>query len=236
MRPLSVSRFKGAALTVVLLVCSQMACAAVAQEKKRIAQARAQADAELAAQEAECQTRFAVTPCLLDAQARHRAIVDPLRRDQLTLDERERQQRATDRRQRLSRKAEAARQAASAAVAASASDASDASGRITKPLLPIRPRLRSAAASDPEAVDEAASAAVTQSPPAKVQRAQSAKRLTPAPDPNAAQRAEERVRQAEEHRARVLARNAERNAKKPRAAPLPVPGVPPSAATSSPVR
>ena len=221
---------------MVLLGCCQLALATVAEDRKRIAEARAQADAELASQEAECQTRFAVTPCLLDAREKHRDVVDPLRRDQLTLDERERRQRAADRREHLNRKAAAAREAASAAAAASAPEVSDTGTRTTKPLLPIRPRLRSAAASGPEPAAETASAAANEPPPAKVRRAHSAKRLTPAPDPTAAQRAEDRVRQADERRARVLERNAERNAKKPPAAPLPVPAAPASPAAPSPVR
>ena len=236
MKLLSVARFNGWALTVVMLVCCQMALATVAQDKKRIAEARAQADAELVAQETECQTRFAVTPCLLDARAKHRAIVDPLRRDQLAIDERERQQRARDRLEHLSRKAVAAREAASAAVAASAPEASDTGTRAGKSLLPIRPRLRSTAAAAPVVSDEKASAPASEPPAAKVRRAHTSKRLTPAPDPNAAQHADDRVRLADERRARVLARNAERNAKKPQATPLPVPGAPASAATPSPAR
>lgn len=230
------ARVNSWALAAVMLAVCQLAHATVAQDRKRIAEARAQADAALAAQEVECQTRFAVTPCLLDAREKHRGIVDPLRRDQLTLDERERQQRATDRRAHLSRKADAAREAASVAAAASAPDVADAGARTTKPLLPIRPRLRSAAASGPQVTGETASAPVSEPPPTKVRRAHAAKRLTRAPDPNAAQRAEDRVRQAEERRARVLARNAERAAKKPPAAPLPVPGASASAATPSPAR
>jgi hypothetical protein len=215
-------------LAAAVLTLCQLASATVAEDRKRIAEARAQADADLAAQEAECQTRFAVTPCLLDAREKHRAIVDPLRRDQLTVDERERQQRAADRREHLSRKAAAA----SAAAAAATPVASDAASRSTKTLPPVRPRLRSEALSGPDAAADTASAAPIKVPPAKVRRSHASKRLTPAPDPEAAQRAEDRVRQADERRARVLARNAERNAKKPQAASLPVPGV--SAATSSP--
>ena len=233
MKRLSLTRVNAWALAVAMLACCQLADATVSEDRKRIAEARAKADADLAAQELECQTRFAVTPCLLDAREQHRAIVGPLRRDQLTLDERERQQRAADRRQHLSRKANAAREAASAAAAASASQGPDVG---TKPLLPIRPRLRSAAASGPETTEAAASAPVTEPPPAKQRRAHSSKRLTPASDPGAAQRAGDRVQQAEERRARVLARNAERHAKKPPAAPLPIPGAPASAATSHPVR
>ncbi len=238
MKRLSFARVNGWALAAAMLACGQLAVATVSEDRKRIAEARAKADADLVAEEAECQTRFAVTPCLLDAREKHRDIVDPLRRDQLTLDERERQQRAAARREHLSRKAEAAREAASAAAAASAPEAADAGTRITKPLLPIRPRLRSAAASSPEVADDAASASapVSELPPAKVRRAHSSKRLTPAPDPNAARRAEARVQQAEERRARVLARNAERNSKKPPASPLPAPGASASAATPSPVR
>lgn len=217
-------------LALIALTLSPLAQAAASADKKRIAEARAKADADLAAQEAECKTRFAVTPCLLDARERHRAIVDPLRRDELTVDERERRQRAADRLGHLSRKAEAAREAAS--VSASAPDASDVT--TGKSLLPIRPRLRSGSASEPVAGGDAASAPSAE-PLAKPRRAHTSKRLTPAPDPQAAQRAEDRVRQAEERRARVLARNAERNAKKPPAAPLPVPAgaAPASAAVTS---
>lgn len=209
-------------LALVSLVLSQLTLAATSDDKKRIAEARAKADADLAAQEAECRTRFAVTPCLIDAREKHRAIVDPLRRDELMIDERERRQRAADRLEHLSRKAEAAREAASAAAAAPAPEESDSAAKSGKPLLPIRPRLRSGSASEPIASGDAASAPSTE-PPAKPRRAHAPKRLTPAPDPQAVQRAEDRVRQAEERRARVLARNAERNAKKPPAAPLPVP-------------
>lgn len=225
-------------LALAALVGSQFAAAAASDEKKHIAEARARADADLAAQEAECQTRFAVTPCLLDAREKHRAIVDPLRRDELTIDERERKQRAADRLGHLSRKAVAAREAASAATSATASapELSDTGIRTSKPALPIRPRLRSEAASEPLATGESASAPSAESPASKPRRAQASKRLSPAPGPYAAQRAEDRVRQAEERKARVLARNAERAAKKPPAAPLPVPGEPAAAATSSPAR
>lgn len=223
-------------LALITLTCCELAVATVADDRKRIAEARAQADAELAAQEVECQTRFAVTPCLLDAREKHRAIVDPLRRDQLTIDERERQQRATDRREHLSRKAQAAREAANAATAASAAEAPESAPGTTKPLLPIRPRLRSETASGPDVAGSTASAPVSEPSPAEVRRARTSKRLTPAPDPDAAQRAEDRVRQANERRARVLARNAERNAKKPQAASLPIPGVSPTASSASPLR
>lgn len=222
-------------LALAALALSQFALAAASEDKKRIAEARARADADLATQEAECQTRFAVTPCLLDAREKHRAIVDPLRRDELTLDERERKQRAADRLGRLSRKAEAAREAAGVAAATSAPELSDTGTRTSKPLLPIRPRLRSGSASEPLTTGEAASAPSAEPPPAKPRRAHASKRLTPAPDQDAAQRAEDRVRQAEERKARVLARNAERTAKKPPAAALPVPGDA-AATTSSPAR
>ena len=208
---------------VLLLMVSQLVWAAVSEDKKRVIEARAKADAELAAQEAECQQRFAVTPCLLEARERHRAIVDPLRRDELMIDERERRQRGAERQEHLKRKALAAREAASAA---SAIEPLDADSPTSKPLLPIRPRLRSASeqgasvASSPALPAETAS----ESPRAKARHPRSNKHLGAAPDPAAQQRAQERVQQFEERRARVLERNAERNAKKPPAAPLPVPG------------
>lgn len=221
-------------LALVSLVVSQATLAVTSNDKKRIAEARAKADADLAAQEAECKTRFAVTQCLIDAREKHRAIVEPLRRDELMVDERERRQRAAERLEHLSRKAEAAREAASAAAVVPAPDVSDPGIKTGKPLLPIRSRLRSEPASEPIAGDDPASAPSTEST-AKSRRAHASRRLTPAPDPQAAQRADDRVRQAEERRARVLARNAERNAKKPPAAPLPVPpGTVPASTPTSP--
>ena len=217
------ARIKLCLLALAALMLDQSALAATSQDKKRIAEARAKADADLAAQEAECRTRFAVTPCLLDVREQHRAIVDPLRRDELAIDERERRQRAADRLEHLGRKAEAAREAASAAAAAPTPVVSDSEVKTGKPLLPIRSRLRSESASEPMMAGGNAASSPSTGPPATSRRAHTSKRLTPAPDPQAAQRAEDRVRQAEERRARVLARNAERNAKKPPAAPLPVP-------------
>lgn len=207
----------------VLLITTQLVCAAVSEDKKRVLEARAKAEAELAAQEAECRERFAVTPCLLDARERHRAIVEPLRRDELMIDERERRQRGAERQEHLKRKAAAAREAASAASAAESLETGVPSN---KPLLPNRPRLRSAseqesaAPSDPAPPQEPASDAVR----AKAHRSHSSKRLGTEPSPAAEQRAQERVRQFEERKQRVLNRNAERSAKKPPAAPLPVPG------------
>ena len=222
---------------LVMVVAAMAVClgavAAASEDRKRVAQARAQADADLAAQEAVCRQRFAVTPCLLDAREQHRAVVGPLQRDALLIDERERQQRAAVRLRRLERKAEAARRTASAAAAASASQASASAQRTVKATSPIRHRLRSGAeypagAGAVTAVD-AGSAPFGEPPP---EQARPSKRLTPAPDPSAVQRAEDRVREAEARRARVLARNAERSAKKPPAASLPVPGA--SAPVSSP--
>lgn len=209
---------------VLLLMTAHLVWAAASEDKKRVIEARAKADAELAAQEAECQQRFAVTPCLLDARERHRAIVDPLRRDELLIDERERRQRGAERQEHLKRKAAAAREAASAASAAEPLDTGASAG---KPLLPIRPRLRASSEQEPTAVSDPALASEAASEPvrAKDRHPHGNKRQVAAPDPAAQQRAQERVRQFEERRERVRARNAERNAKKPAAAPLPVPGV-----------
>ena len=208
---------------VVLLMATQLVWAGASEDKKRVIEARAKADAELASQEAECQQRFAVTPCVLEARERHRAIVDPLRRDELMIDERERRQRGADRQEHLKRKAEAAREAASAA---SAAEPAETGTPTSKPLLPMRRHLRSdsaqgaAAASGPASVGEAVSEPVR----AKARHTHSNKHAGSTPDPAAEQHAQERVRQFEERRARVLERNAERNAKKPPATPLPVPG------------
>lgn len=230
MTPIFLIRCKVGMLALFMLAASQLTWAAASADKKRVAAARAQADADLAAQEAECQQRFAVTPCILEAREKHRAIVEPLRRDELVIDERERKQRGADRLEHLKRKAEAAREAASAAAAAPTTSAPDSGPTTGAPALPIRSRLRSPSASSPP--EAGAASTVEQTPEeAQTRRAHASKRLGPAPDPRAVQRAEARVKQAEERRARVLSRNAERDAKNPPAAPLPVPEAP---AASSP--
>lgn len=224
---------KTLAVLAVWAATTAPAAAADSALKQKLNEARAQADAALAAQEVECQTRFAVTPCLLDARARHREATEPIRRDLITLDERAREKRAEQRLQRVRAKSDAA-SAAAAAKAASAALAETADASKAQPKIRHRLRSASSAGSDAVSAEDAAQGALESSPPEAAasapKRRPPSKRLTAAPDPDAAKRSAERVRDAEARRERVLKRNAERHAKKPPAAPLSVPGAPDPAA------
>lgn len=201
------------------------AWASDASERERINKAKSQADTKLAQKELECQERFAVTDCVLAARKEHRSVVEPLRKESLALDDKERKQRAAERTERLRAKAESASAAASAnAAAASGSD-----------LPSVRPKIRSAeaaSASQLGASGVSMPAASSVMPPL-IQKTD--KPITPkaqAPQPGSEDYQTLRVRQAEERRAAVLKKNAERDASKPPAKPLPVPGTAASGASA----
>lgn len=225
-------------LAIALLVIGPAAWAGDAAEKARIHKARVEADAALAAQEAECRQRFVVTSCLIEARKQHRLVIAPLREESLQIDEKQRKQRAADRAERIRAKTEAASGASADAPSAAASAPSTASSRATpRPL--IRPRLRSVGpasatplAEMPAALPEppGASSGVAEVMAADPTRAP--KRPKPAPNPNALQESTDRLREIEARRDSVLKRNAERAAKKPPAAPLPVPGALPAASSA----
>lgn len=201
------------------------AWASDASERERINKAKSQADTKLAQKELECQERFAVTDCVLAARKEHRSVVEPLRKESLALDDKERKQRAAERTERLRAKAESASAAASAnAAAASGSD-----------LPSVRPKIRSAeAASASQLGASGVSMPATSSVmPPLIQKTD--KPITPkaqAPQPGSEDYQTLRVRQAEERRAAVLKKNAERDASKPPAKPLPVPGTAASGASA----
>lgn len=203
------------------------AWASDASERERINKAKSQADTKLAQKELECQERFAVTDCVLAARKEHRSVVEPLRKESLALDDKERKQRAAERTERLRTKAESASAAASANAAAASGSGSD--------LPSVRPKIRSAEAasasqSGASAVNMPAASSVM--PPLILK---TDKPITPkaqAPQPGSEDYQTLRVRQAEERRAAVLKKNAERDASKPPAKPLPVPGTAASGASA----
>jgi colicin import membrane protein len=220
--------FRSSLMTASVL-CVAMAhgtaFASDASERERINKAKSQADAKLSQKELECQERFAVTDCVLAARKEHRSVVEPLRKESLALDDKERKQRAAERTERLRTKAESASAAASAnAAAASGSD-----------LPSVRPKIRSAEAasasqSGASAVNMPAASSVM--PPLILK---TDKPITPkaqAPQPGSEDYQTLRVRQAEERRAAVLKKNAERDASKSPAKPLPVPGTAASGASA----
>ena len=224
--------FRSSLMTASVL-CVAMAhgtaWASDASERERINKAKSQADAKLAQKELECQERFAVTDCVLAARKEHRSVVEPLRKESLALDDKERKQRAAERTERLRTKVESASAAASANAAAASGSGSGSDAPS------VRPKIRSAeaaSASQPGASAATIPAGSSAMPPL-IQKTD--RPITPkaqAPQPGSEDYQTLRVRQAEERRAAVLKKNAERDANKPPAKPLPVPGTAASGASA----
>ena len=210
-------------LTMCLAVAHGVALASDSSERERISKAKSDADAKLAQKEQECQERFAVNDCLIAARKEHRAVVEPLRKQSLALDDKERKQRAAERNERIRAKTESA----SAAAAASAGSSADAPS--------VRPKIRSA---DSASASQFGASAVTMPAASSVMPPlimKTDKPITPkaqAPLPGSEDYQTLRMRQAEERRAAVLKKNAERDASKPPAKSLPLPGTAASAASA----
>jgi hypothetical protein len=212
-----------AALGVWAVLAPNVAWASDAADRARIGQARAEADAVLANKQAECRQRFAVNDCLLEVRKEHRAVVDPLRKELLLLDDKQRKQRAADRTERIRVKSEAQNDAGTAAQAA-ASGASSFGAADVFPHATVRPKIRSvmpsASSSEPAMPAESAAPVAT---PASVEPDRPLTRKVAKTQPSGEGYQTLRVRQAEARRQSVLQKNAERDAKKPPAKPLPVP-------------
>ncbi|MFM9915562.1 MAG: hypothetical protein ACKVOX_07130 [Rhizobacter sp.] len=226
-------------LVVALLAMCPMAWAGdYSSEKARINKAKGEADAVLAAKEAECRLRFVVNACLIEARQQHRAVVQPLHEELILLDEKQRKQRAADRTERIRAKSDPSSGAADAPampVASASAPVTAASRPAPRPL--IRPRLRSFGMPSESPLGDMPGA-LSDPPPgtaAGVMEGTSAgsvhtrKRLTPMPNANALKDSNDRAQEIDERRERVLMRNAEKAAKKPPSAPLPVPGAASSA-------
>jgi len=174
-----------------------------AAERTRIARERADVQAALTKQEAACQERFVVTPCVEAARKAEREALARLRRQEVLLDEQVRKQRAAERAQAIRNSIsadEARRRDESAAATASA---------------PVRV--------------ERAELAET---PSRTERARRELPVAERPTDAAARRAAEQEhieryeadrRAAQAHRESVEQRNAKRAASGKVAAPLPVP-------------
>ncbi len=211
-----------ATLGVWAVLAPNVAWASESADRARIGQARAEADAVLARKQAECRQRFAVNDCLLEARKEHRAVVDPLRKELLLLDDKQRKQRAADRTERIRVKSEAQNDPGSAAQAASGAASFGAADVF--PHATVRPKIRSAtpSASSSEPAMPAEAAAPVASP-ASVEPDRPVTRKAAKTQPAGEGYQTLRVRQAEARRQNVLQKNAERDAKKPPAKPLPVP-------------
>jgi len=174
-----------------------------AAERERIARERAEVQAALSKQEAACQERFVVTPCVEAARKAEREALARLRRQEVLLDEQQRKQRAAER-------AQAIRNSISA----------DEARR--------RDESATATASAPVRVERAELVET----PSRVERARRELPVAERPTDAAARRAAEQEhieryeadrRAAQAHREAVEQRNAKRAASGKAAAPLPVP-------------
>lgn len=73
-------------------------------ERQRIAQERARHEADFLQAESACYARFAVSDCLHQARKERRAALDPLRRQELVLNDLERKSRAVQAVERIQNK------------------------------------------------------------------------------------------------------------------------------------
>jgi hypothetical protein len=202
---------------VVLLLSSSVAAAPAwaisaaddAAERQRIAAEQAQVEQAYAARQAECRTRFIVTSCLDAARRDRREAMEKLRQQEVVLDEAQRKQRAAERIDEIRAK-----------VSADEGKRREAEARVQA----REARRQEEAAAALASVASAPSAAV--SAPARA-RVAPAKR--PVDTAAAASAYDQRQRDAQEHRAAVERRNAERARKSKPSRPLP----PPASGSSS---
>jgi hypothetical protein len=206
-----------AALLAVCLASTAVQAMDSAQEKTerdRIKRERDQADAAFKVRETECRKRFVVTPCLDQARRDRREAMDRLRQQQEVLDEVERKQRAAQRMDEIRSKV-------------SGDEAKQREAAAQK-----RRRQRvDPAASAPDAAASSPAAVLKQDPPAATTRPASANASAMEMHERKAEAYEKRQKEAQEHRAEVEKRNAQRAATgKPPAKSLPTP-TPASAAS-----
>jgi hypothetical protein len=218
-------------LVLLLLLLSTVAAAPAraisaaddAAERRRIAAEQAQVEKAYAAREAECRQRFIVTSCLDAARRDRREALEKLHRQEVVLDEAQRKQRAAQRIEEIRAKVSAddgKRREAEARVQArdakrqeqAAQEEAGASGSAAS---------APTAASAASATSTASTASTAGKATARV-RSVAAKR--PVDTDHAASAYDQRQQQAQEHRAAVERRNAERAAKSKPSRPLPARG------------
>jgi len=166
-------------------------------ERERIDRERAAANARFEVQQAECQSRFAVTACIDRARAERRDTLDRLTEQQHTLDEARRKRRAAQRTANIQAQIERAE-----------SDRAPPVPRAVESRAPRR--------------DDAAVNPVPRAEPPHDASAAAA-RERDAAERASRERYAARQRAAQQDREKNAERVAERAKKKPRAAPLPEP-------------
>lgn len=176
-----------------------------AAERERISAGRRQAEADFEEAHKACYRKFAVNDCIGEAKVRRREVLAQLRRQELALNEVERRRKSEERLRDLAEREAEQREriATPAAAPASASAAQEPGGRAAAQA--ASPASRPASAAAPRAA-----------------RAPRTPNTPPQPDTQANQRRhDQRVQQAQEHKARIEKKAAESTRKDVR--PLPVP-------------
>lgn len=151
-----------AALLAVLAAAAHGAPDSDAAERARIQADRQAVEARFQAAQRDCETRFVVTQCLVDARQARRAALEPLQRQLHLLDDARRRERAVERLRAIQERESAA--AARPALAASAP--------AVAPAPPRQPLVRRAVR--PSGVASAAAAEAQQRAAAQQQRVQQA--------------------------------------------------------------
>ena len=195
---------------------------ATQSERARLASERTAVGARLTQDEHRCQSSFAVTSCLTDARARHRAELARLRERDLVLDESLRTERAAERRAQAAAKQQAAA-ARAAALPASATEGASWRG-------PAKPAVSAASAAKPKrqrVTDPAAAAAPVRGEQPELsdaRRARESRESQQAREARAAERerlALQRQAKAEQAQARVQGRKGQEPAAGSGRKPLP---------------
>ncbi len=174
------------------------------RSRERIAAERREADRRFDAARLQCEQRFAVTACLEDARSERRRVLDRLASEEAALDEVQRRARAAERLRAIQSKTDKAPRGVAPAASA------------PEPRVRARKPQRAASAALPSPVSPDA-AEPSRAPGASPQAAERHRQAQQA-----------REREAQVHREAVTRRNAERDARKPPAAPLPLPSAPAS--------
>lgn len=208
-------------LALALLLAAFAAHADDTAERDRIRTERAAVEASFAAEQKACRARFAVTDCIHEAQRTRNAALADLRRQERVLNDAERQRRAAERhkeleernspekrqqaaeRRRLAVQEQKDREARAADKAQKRAE-DEAKRAAQPPRQPKAPSGPPGPQGTPRAAHEPASHGPTAEEAAKNRAAY-----------------EQRIKEAEEHNAKVRARQATR--KKPAASDLPLP-------------
>ena len=186
----------------------------VKAERTRIADERGRVEARFAAEEKACYAKFGVNDCLQEARTRRREVLADLRRQEVSLNDADRRRRAAERLSEIEQRSSAAKQEQAAAKQSKALD--DQKEREQRQADKTAKR-KQASAPDPAAPASAAGAVDRRAKPLR----NPPKAVTTLDTRANAQAFEERRSEAQERKAKVEKKLAERT--KPAAKPLPLP-------------